>query len=36
VSRVVSDFAVWVRDNEACLLLRHWSCDLVMGLVLSR
>jgi hypothetical protein len=26
VSRVLNDLTVWVRDNEACLLLRRWSC----------
>jgi hypothetical protein len=30
VSRVVSDFTVWFRDNEACLLPRPSSCVPVM------
>lgn len=33
VSRVVSGFVVWVRDNEACLLPRRWRFALGTGLV---
>ena len=29
VSRVGSDFTVWVRDNEACRLLQPWFCVMV-------
>ena len=31
VSRVVSDFTVWFRDNEVCLSLRLCSCVPVMS-----
>jgi len=30
VSRVISDFTVWVCENGVCRLLPHWSCVSAM------